>query len=180
MQNRTHIGNVSVTYQTPQFAAPVLGALASDWRISGVFNARSGQWLTVFTNRDIAGTGILGSTTTEWIQRVNEVSDDVYGDDEVNSYLNREAFAFPAAGTLGNHKKNSLSGPGFRSVDVALSRLLNLGGTRTVQLRVEVFNLLNTFNLGNPEIVLDLATFGRITTMAGSPRILQFGFKYGF
>jgi len=180
VQNRTHIGNVSVTYQTPQFAAPVLGALASDWRISGVFNARSGQWLTVFTNRDIAGTGILGSTTTEWIQRVNEVSDDVYGVDEVNSYLNREAFAFPAAGTLGNHKKNSLSGPGFRSVDVALSRLLNFGGTRTVQLRVEVFNLLDTFNLGNPETVLDLATFGRITTMAGSPRIMQFGIKYGF
>jgi hypothetical protein len=43
-----------------------------------------------------------------------------------------------------------------------------------------VFNLLNTFNLGNPETVLDTATFGRITTMAGSPRILQFGLKYGF
>jgi hypothetical protein len=180
VQNRTHIANISVTYQTPQFAAPVLGALASDWRISGVFTARSGQWLTVFTNRDIAGTGILGSTTTEWIQRVNEVSDNIYGADEVNSYLNREAFAFPAAGTLGNHKKNSLSGPGFRSVDVALSRQVNLGATRSVQLRLEVFNLLNTFNLGNPETVLDLATFGRITTMSGSPRIMQFGVKYGF
>jgi hypothetical protein len=111
---------------------------------------------------------------------VNKVSDDVYGDDEVNSYLNREAFAFPAAGTLGDLKKNSLVGPGFRTVDVALSRLLNLGSTRTVQLRLEVFNLLNTFNLGNPETVLDLATFGRITTLAGSPRILQFGVKYGF
>ena len=102
VSNRTHIGNVSVTYQTPQFAAPVLGALASDWRISGVFNARSGQWLTVLTNRDIAGTGIVGSTTTEWIQRVNQVSDDVYGADQVTNYLNRDAFAFPQAGTLGD------------------------------------------------------------------------------
>jgi hypothetical protein len=180
VQNRQHIGNISVTYQTPQFATPVLGMLASDWRIAGVFNARSGQWLTVFTNRDIAGTGILGSTTTEWIQRVNQVSDDVYGEDKVNSYLNREAFAFPAAGTLGDHKKNSLEGPGFRTVDVALSRQLDLGATRTVQLRVEVFNLLNTFNLGNPQNVLDLATFGRITAMTGSPRVFQFGVKYGF
>ena len=49
-----------------------------------------------------------------------------------------------------------------------------------MQLRVEVFNLLNTFNLGLPETVLDLATFGRITTMTGSPRIMQFGVKYGF
>ena len=52
---------------------------------------------------------------------------------------------------------------------MALSRLVNLGATRTVQLRVEVFNLLNTFNLGNPETVLDLATFGRITTMSWKP-----------
>ena len=148
VSNRTHIGNVSVTYQTPQLATPVLGALASDWRISGVFNARSGQWLTVVTNRDIAGTGILGSTTTEWIQRVNQVSDDVYGADQVANYLNRDAFAFPQPGTLGDLRKNSIEGPGFRSVDVALSRQVNLGATRTVQLRFEVFNLLNTFNLG--------------------------------
>ena len=180
VQNRTHIGNISVTYQTPQFATPVLGALASDWRISGVLNARSGQWLTVFTNRDIAGTGILGSTTTEWIQRVNQVSDDVYGANPVTNFLNRDAFAFPQPGTLGNHRKNSIESAGFRSVDVALSRLLNLGGTRTAQLRVEVFNLLNTFNMGLPETVLDTATFGRITTMSGSPRIMQFGVKYGF
>lgn len=45
-----------------------LRALASDWRLSGIFNARSGNWLTVTTGRDPAGTGISG-------QRVNQVSD---------------------------------------------------------------------------------------------------------
>jgi hypothetical protein len=55
---------------------------------------------------------------------------------------------------------------------------------------VEVFNLLNTFNWGNPETNLNAGTFGRITSMAGSgpnafgppatPRIMQFGVKYGF
>jgi len=180
VQNRTQIANVSLTYQTPQFAAPVLGALASDWRVAGVLNARSGQWLTVATNRDIAGTGITGSTTTEWLQRVNQVNDDVYGANPVTNYLNRDAFAFPQPGTLGNHRKNSIEAPGYWSVDMALSRLVSLPGTRTVQLRVEVFNLLNTFNLGLPETVFDLATFGRITTMTGGPRIMQFGVKYGF
>jgi TonB-dependent receptor-like protein len=180
VQNRTHIGNVSLTYQTPRFASRVLGALASDWRVAGVVNARSGQWLTVLTNRDIAGTGILGSTTTEWIQRVNQVSDTVYGADPVNNFLNRDAFAFPQPGTLGNHRKNSIEGPHFWSVDMALSRQVSFGGTRSVQLRVEVFNLLNTFNLGLPATVLDLATFGRITAMTGNPRLMQFGVKYGF
>ena len=180
VSNRQHIGNISVTYQTPQFAAPVLAVLASDWRVAGVVNARSGQWLNVLTNRDIAGTGIIGSTTTEWIQRVNQVSDKVYGANPVTNFLNRDAFAFPAPGTLGNYKKNSIEGPRFWSVDVALSRLVPLGAARSVQLRIEVFNLLNTFNLGLPETVLDTATFGRITTMAGNPRLMQFGIKYGF
>ena len=180
VSNRTHIGNVSVTYQTPRLETSVLGVLASDWRLSGVMNARSGQWLSVVTNRDIAGTGILGSTTTEWIQRANKVSDDVYGADPVANYLNRAAFAFPQPGALGDLPKNSIEGPAFWSVDMALSRQVPLGATRTVQLRFEVFNLLNTFNLGLPETVLDTATFGRITTMTGSPRIMQFGIKFGF
>ncbi|MBM3819452.1 MAG: hypothetical protein FJW14_10635 [Acidimicrobiia bacterium] len=180
VQNRRQVANVSVTYQTPQFAAPVLGALAGDWRVAGILNARSGQWLNIVTNRDISGTGIVGSTTTEWIQRANQVSGSVYGADRINAFLNRDAFAFPQAGTLGDYRKNSIEGPGFWTVDLALSRLVNLGAASSVQLRVEVFNLLNTFNLGNPETVLDLASFGRITTMSGSPRIMQFGVKYGF
>jgi hypothetical protein len=180
VSNRRQVANVSVTYSTPQFATPVLRVLAANWRLAGIVTARSGQWLTVATNRDIAGTGITGSTTTEWLQRVNEVSNNVYGADKINNFLNRDAFAFPDPGTLGNHRKNSIEGPAYWTVDLALSRLVDFGGTRSVQLRVEVFNLLNTFNLGLPETVLDLASFGRITTMTGSPRIMQFGVKYGF
>ncbi len=180
VHNRRHVANVSVTYQTPRVATPVLAALASDWRVAGIVNARSGQWLNVLTNRDIAGTGIVGSTTTEWIQRVDQVSGNVYGANPVTNFLNRDAFAFPQPGTLGNYRKNSIEGPDFWSMDLALSRQVNLGASRSVQLRLEVFNLLNTFNLGLPEVVYDLATFGRITTMTGSPRIMQFGVKYGF
>ena len=50
----------------------------------------------------------------------------------------------------------------------------------TLELRVEVFNLLNNFNWGDPATNLDAGTFGRITTQAGDPRIMQFGVKYGF
>jgi len=51
---------------------------------------------------------------------------------------------------------------------------------QTLELRVEVFNLLNNFNWGNPATNLDAGTFGRITTQTGEPRIMQFGIKYGF
>ena len=49
-----------------------------------------------------------------------------------------------------------------------------------VELRLETFNLTNNFNWGDPATNINLGTFGRITTMAGTPRIMQFGIKYGF
>jgi hypothetical protein len=172
-QTRTHIGNVSVGVQTPAFDSAALRAVASDWRIAGILNARSGSWLSVTTGRDPAGTGISG-------QRVNQVLDDPYGDGSLTRYLNRDAFAHPAPGTYGDLKAFSIEGPGFWTVDVALSRLVPIVSQQTLELRIEVFNLFNNFNWGDPSTNLDAGTFGRITTQAGDPRIMQFGVKYGF
>ena len=63
---------------------------------------------------------------------------------------------------------------------MALSRLASIGAQRTVEVRLEVFNLLNHFNRGNPTVNFDSGTFGRIQSQGGDPRILQFGIKYGF
>ena len=60
---------------------------------------------------------------------------------------------------------------------------------RSLELRLEAFNLFNTFNWGIPGTELtaggwqanfNAGTFGRITTQQGSPRIIQLGFKYTF
>jgi hypothetical protein len=48
-----------------------------------------------------------------------------------------------------------------------------------VEVRVEAFNLFNTFNWSSPAVNYgSSSTFGRITSMAGTPRILQFGLRY--
>jgi hypothetical protein len=172
-QSRRQIANLSVGAQSPNFSNRSLRLVASDWRVSGILNARTGAWLTVTTANDIAGTGIAN-------QRVNQVSGDVYGQKTVDSYLNPAAFAFPAAGTLGDHRINSIEGPGFWSVDVAISRLISFATSRQLELRIEVFNLLNNFNWGLPVTNLNAGTFGKITTAGGDPRIMQFGVKYGF
>ncbi|MBI3049345.1 MAG: TonB-dependent receptor [Acidobacteria bacterium] len=171
--NRTQIANLTVGYLTPQVAAPVLRALVSDWRVSGILNARSGGWLTVTTTQDTAATGISG-------QRVDQILDDPYADRTLASYLNRAAFAQPAPGTLGSHRNNSIEGPGFWTVNLALSRLLPVSLGQTLELRAEVFNLFNNFNWGDPNTNFNAATFGRILSQAGDPRIFQFGVKYGF
>ena len=173
LQDRTHIGSFTAGAQTPRFERAALRALASDWRVSGILTALSGSWLNIITGRDNALTGIQ-------MQRVDQVSDDVYGQKTVTSYLNPAAFAQPAPGTLGSYVRNSIKGPGFWTVDMALSRHVSVGGTRSMEFRVETFNLFNTFNLGNPVTNFNSGTFGRITSMTGAPRIMQFGVKYGF
>jgi hypothetical protein len=45
--------------------------------------------------------------------------------------------------------------------------------------RAEVFNLLNTTNLGAPNGVAGVANFGTITP-ALDPRVVQFGLKFVF
>jgi hypothetical protein len=71
---------------------------------------------------------------------------------------------------------------------VAVSRLVPVGASRTLELRVEAFNLFDTFNWGPPTLQnadrthhnFNSGAFGRITSIAGAPRIMQFGVKYGF
>jgi hypothetical protein len=171
-QDRTHIASFNVGAQTPQFSSRGLAAIASGWRASGLLSIRSGSWLNITTGRDNALTGIQQ-------QRVNQVLDDPYGDGTVTRYLNAAAFAQPDPGTLGNYQRNSIRGPGFWTVDLAVSRLVPFA-THRLELRVEAFNLFNTFNWGNPVTNFNAGTFGRITTMAGAPRIMQFGVKYDF
>jgi len=172
-QNRRAIGSFTVGYMTPHFDNPALRVVASDWRASGILTTRSGTWLTVTTTQDLAGTGTTG-------QRVNQVKDDPYGDKTLTNYLNAAAFAFPAAGTLGNERARDIEGPGYWNVDLSLARLLPVGTGRSLEVRVETFNLFNHFNWGDPATSLDAGTFGRITTQSGSSRIMQFAVKYGF
>ena len=97
----------------------------------------------------------------------------------MTTWFNRAAFARPAAGTLGNLTRNALIGPAYWNIDMGLSRSI-LFGTRRIELRVESFNVLNHFNWGDPATNFNSGTFGRITTQAGAPRIIQFGIKYDF
>ena len=41
--DQTHLANFTVGYQTPEFTRAALRALASDWQVSGIVNARSGN-----------------------------------------------------------------------------------------------------------------------------------------
>jgi hypothetical protein len=172
-QDRKHLASLTTGYETPEVGSAALRAIASHWRLSGIVSARSGSRLNITSGQDNAFTGLAS-------QRPNQVSDDFYGSKTLTTYFNRAAFAQPAAGTLGDLERNAAVGPNFWNVDLAVSRLIAVSGTQRLELRLESFNLLNHFNWGNPVTNFNAGTFGRITTQAGDPRIMQFGIKYDF
>ena len=101
----------------------------------------------------------------------------------------REAFASPAPGTLGDLGVNNLVGPGYFDVDVALSRQFHVKEKQYFEIRAESFNIQNRANFLNPGAVgiaggsansaLNSSTFGKIQADV-SPRIMQFAVKYMF
>ena len=97
-------------YQTPEFANAALRALASDWRVSGILQHALGR-----PDQHHRPAGTTRSTASR-NQRLDKVSDDVYGAKTLTNYLNPAAFAQPATGTLGNlvrynSGKGRVSGP---------------------------------------------------------------------
>ncbi len=172
-QDRTHLATLTTGYETPSVASGALRALASHWLLTGILSARSGNRLNITSGRDNAFTGVSN-------QRPNKVNDDLYAHPRtLTNYFNSAAFAQPAPGTLGNLTRNIAVGPAYWSIDLAISRRIPLG-TQSVELRLESFNVLNHFNWGNPATNFNSGQFGRITTQAGAPRIMQFGAKYSF
>ena len=172
---RRHIFNGTATIATPDFHGAALRAVASGWRLSGIYRISSGAPLTVTTGVDRALSGI--QTTT---QRPDQVLGNPYGDGTINNWLNAKAFAQPAVGTYGNAGRNAYFGPGRQTVDLSLVRQLSLSAQHKIEVRVEAFNAFNWFVKGNPVTNLSSSTFGKILSIGSDPRVMQFALKYVF
>jgi hypothetical protein len=114
-------------------------------------------------------------------QRPNRVADPALPSSErtTSRWFNTDAFQVAPQFTLGNSSRNPVRGPGYGNLDLALIKRTPIGGRKTLELRVEAFNLTNTPPLGAPNGILGAPGFGSITT-AGDPRVLQLGLKVIF
>jgi hypothetical protein len=99
------------------------------------------------------------------------------------------AFGRPARGAFGNLPRNELRGPGYWRVDASMFKHIRFGAERDIEIRIEVVNLFNHVNLGNPDSEVGVpgspnTNAGRITSTAyfnAEPqRNLQFGIKLRF
>jgi hypothetical protein len=89
------------------------------------------------------------------------------------------AFPRPLPGQNGTLGRNTFRGPRYLSLDASLTRTVALGGRRHVELRLDVFNALDTLNLFLPNTDLSLSNFGK-STQAFDGRALQAGARFVF
>lgn len=103
-----------------------------------------------------------------------------------------QVFFQDPAGSQGNLPLNFINGPWYYNLNAGLFRNIKIGENKTLQLRMEVFNVLNTEQFFTPSgananstgessgiFDVNSTSFGRITgTFA--PRIVQFGVRFDF
>jgi hypothetical protein len=172
--DRRHIFNLTTVAETPSFANATLRRVASGWKLSGIYRKSSGSYFTVTSGLDQAKNGIAA-------QRPNQVLANPFtADKSYKAYLNPAAFSQPALGTFGSSQRNSILGPGFWLLDMALSRVFQVREAQRLEFRVEAFNVTNSTRFRNPGSNLNsLNTFGLIT-QSEDARVMQFALKYVF
>jgi hypothetical protein len=171
--DRRHIFNMTAVAETPQFASPALRALASGWRLSGIYKRTSGNWLTIQSGQDRQLSGVSG-------QRAQQILENPYGDrSSLTRYLNPAAFTQPAIGTLGNLRPRNVEGPANWNFDISLSRGFQIRENQRLEARIETYNVTNSLRPGDPNTTITSSIFGQINS-SGDPRIMQFALKYIF
>jgi hypothetical protein len=91
-----------------------------------------------------------------------------------------QVFFNPGAGTLGGLQRRMFDGPWTFDIDMRLKKTVNITETKKVELLMDAFNALNhpTFWSGDQNI--NATTFGVVSSMFSTPRIVQFGLHYTF
>jgi len=100
-----------------------------------------------------------------------------------NNYFNTAAFTNPPDHKLGNGKRfyDNLRTLGFSTEDIGVFKYWRPTETTAIQFRAEFLNAFNRHHYGTPGTsIADTSTFGKITTLSGEARVIQFGLRLNF
>jgi outer membrane receptor protein involved in Fe transport len=151
------------------------------WQLSGILTLSDGSPASIVMARraDLAALGLLGDQPDLVPGGDNNP---VTGDPD--RYFDTSQFAFPAARTIGNVGRNTLILPGIATVDLGLTKNVTVGAGSRVQIRMEIFNLLNRANLGTPDMSVFNArgnlqgNAGFIASTSTTARQIQLGGRF--
>ena len=155
----THTFSSNWIYELPWAAQKPWGG----WQISGILYLRTGIPITITQAQSMLSTGITNN-------RPNQVCDPVLANPTINQWFNTACFqqVSDTTGTFGNTGRNTVRGPGLRNIDASIIKNTKIGSVSS-ELRLEVFNVLNTPQFANPNGQLGNSAFGTINSIVASP-----------
>lgn len=180
--DQRHVFSMSFNFQpdfykgSNRFAKGILNG----WSISPIVKIRSGRPFTI-TNGGVDA-NLDGVTGTDRA-RLTGISPYV-ANPSATQWFNTAAFAqniaVNGAPVDGTSPRNFLYGPGFRVVDLALSRDFRFAERFKLRFRAEGTNILNQVNYNDPNSTVSSTTqFGTIAN-AKAMRIIQLGARLSF
>ena len=148
-----------------------------NWQVNGIL-----QYQTAYPFQiRVRGDDIRGLTS-----RPDQVCDPNAGSPgTVDEWFNTDCFVrlslAETATRRGNAGRNPVRGPDFERIDLSLIKNVPFGGSdRSLQLRIEAFNILDHVNFAQPGNRIGDGNYGVITATNGDGRIVQLGIKYNF
>ena len=146
--------------------------------MTSIFSEQSGFPLT------LSAAGVGAGTRPNLVPGIDPV---IHGSrptqQRVNAWFNKAAFITPPAYTFGTVGRTftTVRGPGVQNVDASLEKDTSFERVN-VELRAEFFNVTNTPHFSMPDMAVQDAGFGTITSLIPSPpeRQIQFALKASF
>ena len=168
---------LSANYELPwgKSLTGLAHGVLSNWQVNGTVFWQSGVAFTVIN--------AASRTNTGGTDRPNVTGDPNLPSDQrtVQRWFNTDAFSAAPQFTPGNIGSALMHGPNQRQTNFSIFKDLALSGQQKLQLRAEIYNLLNQANFGLPDNNFGSTGFGSISSTGNSiPRQMQFGIKYLF
>lgn len=180
-----HVFSANATWEIP---GPASNAFLSGWQVNTIVQLRSGlPFSPAIATPNYSRDGNTSGEDRPNVKPGTNPDSLITGDP--NHWFDTSAFVLQPRGLLGNTPRDFLRGPGYADVDLSFVKNQPLTATTKVQLRLEIFNLLNRVNFGTPTRTVFagaspsdpvLPTAGLITRTVNSSRQLQFSAKVLF
>jgi hypothetical protein len=160
--------------------------LTNGWSISGITHIAGGFPVTMHNDSDRSLTGLQrNGVNNTWGLDTPDIlpgSLQLNGNPHTGPYFNSSLFGFQPLGELGSAKPRYFYGPGMIDVDLSVQKRIELTENKTLDLRIDAFNVFNHPQYFGPDTVdgdISSGTFGQIVK-AQNPRLMQAALKFRF
>jgi hypothetical protein len=163
------------------------GRATEGWSLAGTTRFSSGFPVTLYDDSDNSLLGTLGNGINNYLLDTPEYHGAPL---EINTdprngrpAFNTSAFSTETLGQLGNVPRRFFYGPGINNFDMTLTKLLRVTESKSLELRLEAFNVFNHAQFyGAASVdgeVNNDPHFGQVVS-AATPRLVQLAAKFNF